>query len=232
MADDTSFFTRFPGAFAYPFKGRGPIVLVAGAIFFWVMHFIARFGLFGVIFGFLASGYLCAYLMKVIVRTASGDEEAAGFPDFTDWVEDIIRPFFRMVFVVVICFAPAAAVAFLLRASLHDRWPLVAAAGAAGLLYFPMALTAAAIRNDFFAAMPHIVGRMIIAVPVEYAIALVMMGVVLGVRIGLQVAVSGIPVLGGLVTEAITLYCLTVQMRLLGLVFHSNEDKLGWLVEA
>jgi hypothetical protein len=42
------------------------------------------------------------------------------------------------------------------------------------------------------------------------------------------VAALPIPFLPGLVAWSLFLYCMVAEMRLLGLLYHTHKDRLGW----
>ena len=53
-------------------------MLVAGTLFFLVLNFAANYSFFIAIF---AGGYLFAYLQKIILSSAHGDEALPGWPE-------------------------------------------------------------------------------------------------------------------------------------------------------
>jgi len=65
----------------------------------------------------------------------------------------------------------------------------------------------------------------------EYLLVLVVMGATIGVwMLGLWLLpLLPIPLVVALASKLMTLYFLTVLMRLLGLMYYAKRHKLGWL---
>jgi pSer/pThr/pTyr-binding forkhead associated (FHA) protein len=77
------FFAALPGAFAFPFRRNGLILLASGAVFFVILNFASRFvGIVGVVIGVFCSGYLFTFLKCIITTTALGDDEMPDWPEF------------------------------------------------------------------------------------------------------------------------------------------------------
>ncbi len=84
------FFASVGRAFVYPMQGDGVILLVVGTIFRSLLNgatFLAAFaGFFGLVaIGFLlifGTGYVTAYLRRILVSSAMGDEAMPDWPDF------------------------------------------------------------------------------------------------------------------------------------------------------
>jgi len=97
--EEPSFYRQIPGTFAYPFKRNGIILLVLGTILFTILDFLGGFkmlgrgGIFSLLVSVISTGYLFAYMQKIIAHSAQGEDEMPDFPDFTDWWSDIILPF-------------------------------------------------------------------------------------------------------------------------------------------
>lgn len=234
--EQRSFYRRLPGAFAYPFNKSGIIMLVLGAILFLVLDFLSGFragirgSLFSTLITVISTGYMFAYMQKIIAHSAQGEDELPDFPDVTEWWSDIILPFLLFTGTAVVSFAPAIAAAVVLRES-EMLLPAVIAALIFGAIYFPMALLAVAVSDNFLALSPHIVVPSMFRVFVPYLVICVMLGVLVGIRFGLAIAMSFVPIplLPAVVMGFISLYLLTVEMRVLGLLFNSYRARLGWL---
>ena len=112
-----------------------------------------------------------------------------------------------------------------------------------GCLYFPMAFLAVAIKDNVFASNPLVVVPSILRVPLEYIVAAILLAGMFGVR-WLGDAISGEMGHRALRTESISemlllfglrmlwaflsVYLLTVTMRILGLLYLTKRDRLGW----
>ena len=185
-AEDPSFYRQLPGALAYPFKRNGIILLVIGAIVFLVLEFLSGFSW---ILSIITTGYLFAYMQKIIAHSAQGEDEMPDFPEFSEWWSDIILPFLLFTGTALVSFAPAIATFYLMREN-ETLWPALIAALIFGAIYFPMALLAVAVSDNFLALSPHIVVPSMFRVLVPYLVACIMLACLAGVRIGLEVGLD------------------------------------------
>jgi hypothetical protein len=257
------FYARLPGAFVYPFRGSGVLVLMVGTFLLAVVNagggmgsFGMRsrmgpgfrggmsFGWWGLMARIVVVGYLFTYMQSVIHSTAVGEEEMPPLPGMTNFWEDIILPCLQMIGLTLISFAPAIGMALWVVATAQESMgvPLVSVF-ALGCLYFPMAFLAVALLDSVAAANPLQVIPSIFKVPLEYLVAVVALAVVLGIRaLGDFALLELFP--RGLATHSTTkllemfaaqifwslvsLYLLTVGMRILGLLYVAKKDTLGW----
>jgi hypothetical protein len=112
-----------------------------------------------------------------------------------------------------------------------------------GCLYFPMAFLAVAMKDTVMAANPLVVAPAILKIPLQYLIACILLMSVFGVRqLGSFVSdIAGsvtfttrdmsvllLAMAGQAVWAFVSVYLLTVNMRILGLLYNSNREKLGW----
>jgi hypothetical protein len=225
-----NFYRSLPGALAYPFERHGIILLILGAFVFLFLEFLSRFSW---ILSIITTGYLFAYMQKVILCSAQGEDEMPDFPEFGEWWSDIILPFLLFTGTVVVVFLPAIVVFFLFNADLEspEMGVAIIAALVFGGIYFPMALLAVAISDSFVALSPHIVVPAMIRIFVPYLVTCLVLGLLFGVRVGAHFAMEfvNLPILPTVVLGFISLYLLMVNMRVLGLLFRSYRHKLGWL---
>ena len=226
------FFELLPGAFFYPFEGNGKILLIAGAIFFWLLELIVSISLFGFFIMLFISGYLIAYMFRIIGSSANGDKELPDWPDFSDFWSDIVHPLSLVSATVVVCSLPVNFYFFLFPRSGQSIFltdPLFWIAIIAGLLYFPMGLLAVALFNRVLALNPLLVIVSILKVPKEYLVACVILLFVYGASL-LSKAISGyIPFFGQLLGWFLSLYFLMIEMRILGLIYYVNKKRLRWI---
>jgi hypothetical protein len=230
--EERSFYSQIPGSFAYPFNKSGIIMLVIGSIVFVVLDFLGGFSLYLQIVGI---GYLFAFMQKIISHSAQGEDELPPWPELTDFISDILVPCLLLVGATVVSLAPGLVLMWFAR----ENPMLVIAAFAAlgvGAFYFPMALLAAAVSDNFVALSPHIVWPSIFRTFLPYLVTFIFVAVLFGARVGAGFAVKFIPIdeipwriTVTLIMGFISLYLLSVEMRVLGLMFRSYRDKLGWL---
>src|SRR6185436_10865113 len=98
------------------------------------------------------------------------------FPDITEFWSDIVVPFLLFTGTFVVSFAPALAIAVEMRGS-EMFWPAVIATIGFGIFYFPMALLAVAVTDNFLALSPHVVVPSIVRVFPPYLVACVVLGI-------------------------------------------------------
>ena len=113
-----------------------------------------------------------------------------------------------------------------------------------GCFYFPMALLAVAMKDSVMASNPLVVIPAIFKVPLEYFITVVLLGAVVAMRWGGELLLVTIFGENGLTTHDMgvlfallgarafwtftSVYLLTVNMRILGLLYVTKKQKLGW----
>ena len=236
-----NFFANIPGAFKYPFTGNGPMFLFAGTLFFTLLEFLRAFAFFP---GFVVwiihviyVGYTFAFVQKMIQLAALGGDEPPSWPDITDFWQDISVPFLQMTALFLVCFGPAFAFAIFVGMDFYNygdvnALQLVAASvlALAGAAYFPMAFLALAMSDSVLSINPFVVIPAIMKIPLEYMAVLTIAGLILSTKVLQQVFVYFFPihVLPNLVAAGLGLYFLTVQGRLLGLMYYAKREHLGW----
>jgi hypothetical protein len=249
------FFKRIPGSLAYPLRGAGVIIMLVGI----VLMMILRFGqwmiatrsprpvIFGLMLQVFAGGYLFTYLQSIIFSTVAEDREMPDLPGISSFVEDVVFPFLRLLGLVACCFGPAIALEIV--AVINGEVPpalLIAIVSTAilGELYFPMAFLAVATLDSLAAANPLVILPSILKVPIEYLVTVVLLGGVIAFRrlgdfllkavfpqsfetksMGELFAMIGAMAFWGF----LGFYLLIVTVHILGLLYVSKKDKLGWL---
>jgi len=229
-----NFFTSLPGAFAYPFKAKSLMFLVLGTIFFALVDFLGTYSLYLQI---VYIGYTFAYLQRVIHTAAQGSDEAADWPDISEFWQDIMVPFFQTVGLFIVCFGPSIGLAFwagfdAVKSGDADpvKMMLIIPAIIAGAAYYPMALLALAMFDSIVSANPLVVIPAMIRVPLEYLVVLILFAIIFAVKIaeGFLAELISVPVLPDLIVAGVGLYFLTLQGRALGLMYYAKREKLGW----
>lgn len=250
---EAGFFARLPGAFLYPFLGNGVLVLIVGMILLAGLRFgyralllgSVRIMFMGIIGQVLVGGYLFSFLQNIIHTTAAGDKELPELPGLSDFLNDILLPFLRLLGVSVISFAPLIGVLVWSKTQGELSSLLaLAVSGIFGCVYFPMAFLAVAILDSLPAANPMVVVPSMFKVPLEYLVTLLLVGAVLGTQVLGSIMIA---VLFGVTTmlthsvqqllemfalkvvwSFISLYLLTVTVRILGLLYLTRKQALGW----
>jgi hypothetical protein len=232
MYEERSFFAQIPGSFAYPFNKSGVMMLIFGSIVFVVLEFLGSFSFWLQMIGL---AYLFAFMQKVIAHSAQGEDEIPPWPELSDIINDIILPCLMVVGCLVVSFGPALLLFFLSRESPVLGVAAIAAAGV-GALYLPMAFLAVAVSDSFLALSPHIVLPSIVRIFGPYLVAFLVIAALAGIRFAAGLGEAFIPdeqvplrIAATLAMGLVSLYILTVEMRILGLLFRSYRDRLGWL---
>jgi hypothetical protein len=234
-----SFAGRLGGAFMYPFKGDGMILLGAGTVFYVLINaasFIAQFaGMLGLAVSLMvsafATGYLICYLRCIVISSAVGEERLPDWPDLAEFSEDILAPFLQFLGTVAVCFLPALVVSLFVP---HDNpWagPARVAAALFGCACFPMALLAVSMFDSVAALNPLLIFPSIFRIPLQYLLTVLLLAGVLALRWKGETVLEHLlplPFLARSIFGFAGLYLLTVEMRILGLLYLANKDQLGW----
>jgi hypothetical protein len=224
--DTRPFLHRLPDAFAYPFQGGGLVLILVGTMCFSILDFFASFSPFGFIGILFITGYLCAFMMKIVNSSADGKKDLPDWPDVSDFLDDIVVPLFQVVWTGIFCFAPAIVYVIFVHFDIVF-WLLIGF----GILYFPMALIAVALTNSVLSINPVLVVPSIIKVPVDYLAACFILALIALLANFSQLLVSFIPLAGLILKNLLALYFVILEAHVLGLIYHANREKLGWFGE-
>lgn len=215
----------------YPFRGEGLILLLSGTAFLAMTAVAQRFALLlgGFIFLF-TTGYLLAYSQKIITSTANADHEPPTWPDFSDFTQDILPPFFQAIGLFVLYGLPAImARLFLpeegLAATIVPSLLILLA-----LLLAPMAWLGMSMHDQIIALSPHFVIPSILRIPGAYLGVTIQLIVLVGFNATATWALDKLPIpfLPWLVSSFLGLYFLMVISRMLGILYYRNRAQLGW----
>ncbi len=236
---EKTFFSELPRAVAYPFRGNGVLILIVATIIFAALGFISG-GILGIIFTGMALGYFFSYAQNIINSTAVDEDVPPDLPG----LDDVWGNLFKLLGVTLMSFGPALVLVFLVVAQAQSALGIaLIPAVIFGCLYFPMAFLAVAINDDVMACNPLVVVPSILKAPVEYIITVILVGGVFGIRWAGD-AVSDALVGPALFTTSmskmflffglravwafISIYLLTVTMRILGVLYVTKKHRLGW----
>jgi len=235
---EQGFLTSLPGAFIYPFRGTGLLVLIFGSLIFAGLGIISA-GLFAVLPKIIALGYLFCYMQNIIHATAAEETQMPEMPGF----DDIFGGFLRLTGTVIISFGLPIGllVAKLFEVDIPVSAILVTAL--LGCFYFPMAFLVVAMKDNVLAANPLVVVPSILRVPLQYLVTVTIFISIFGItQIGNFVA-SGAKGVSFTTTDMTVMfiafgirivwcfasvYLLTVNMRIMGLLYATQKEKLGW----
>ena len=230
----TNFFALWRSAFSYPVKKDGVFLLVCGTIFFgfldgarWVLSYFKLVGFLGLAYWLsliMGVGYLFAFMQNIVQASAQGEEKMPDFPEISGFWDGLVVPCIRFGFVWAVCLGPGIAV--MLFVSPLFGVPVLLL----GLFCLPMAILTVCLADSIGGLNPIIIFSGIGKVPLPYLVVcgvfLVIIALVNGVRMLLEL--TGIPILPAVISTFISLYGLTVEMRLLGLLYYTNKTNLAW----
>ena len=173
---------------------------------------------------------MVAFMQKVVTTSAMGVEGSLAWPDFTNWWEDIVAPLLQMGCILAFCFWPVVLGRYFLSAGeLWNGW--VIAAWILGLVYLPIAILAVFMADSITALNPLILIPAIVRLGGQYWIVCGLLGAMVLIRLLLNAGLAAalpVPVLPSLLSGFASLYFLTLEMRVLGLMHLCNKEKLGW----
>ena len=241
------FSTQIKGAFSYPFKSdKGAGLIVAGVLYWMVMGMI-KFAMivpvigwiFVLMVGFLLAGYLSAYMIKVINRCAEGEDTPPHWPGIEggNMSESLglisaagVASFLPLMgYLVFSLFLTLSEIDVGLDADLNLKAdPLFWAFLVFGLFYYPMGLLTASIFRSLLAFNPVTIIGSILKVPGSYSIAFGVFVLIFIFGNASENILSLIPYLGPLISSILAFYFLMVELRILGLIYYANREKLAW----
>lgn len=250
--ESPGFFAQFPDAFAYPLRGGGVMMILFGMFIFAMLKVgqlmlgvgNLRLLICGIVLIIFTGGYLFAFLQNILQSTGAEDREIPELPGISNVVEDILLPFARFLGLNILCFLPAIAVGVWAVRSHH---PLGGQAIIIALLlggaYYPMAFLAVAMHDSILTANPLLVIPSIFKVPLEYFVTLLAFGAFLGMQaLGDWISKTAFPdsfstqsmsqlflmIAVRLLGAFLNFYLMIVAVRLLGTIFVTGKERLGW----
>jgi len=241
VAKETATFgSLLPTAFKYPLQQNGPVILLAGMVLFTFLDFarlilfkvIAFLGLFlgltfliPIVLTFvMTAGYLFAYMQNIISATSNGNDRPPGWPQISGFWDDVVVPCLRYITILAVWVGPGIV---LLPTSL----PLGVTLLMLGLFCVPMAFLTVSLADSVVAGLnPLLMLSSITKVPGPYLIACVFFLVIIGLGTLCEsfFRLAPIFILPAVIGKFVSLYCLTVEMRILGLLYYTNKAKLSW----
>ncbi len=233
------FFARLPGAIVYPFRGSGVLILLFATVLFAALGFISG-GIFGFFTKMIALGYLFSFMQTIIHSTAADDPDLPSLPG----MDGLFGAFFEFAGTVVICFGvPIILLCIKMFSDIEIPMVAIVATAVLGSLYFPMAFLAVAMQDSVAAANPLVVIPAILKVPLEYFVTAILVTGVFVLRWAGDAAtavMSGVSMSTRSMSTLFmafgvralwafaSVYLLVVCMRILGLLYVTKKEKIGW----
>lgn len=246
--EEKDFFAQLPGAFRYPLKGNGVILLVGGAVFLlvvrWLISLAGMLGLYGGIVAVLVAafgpGYLFNYCKCIIATSGTGGTEPPDWPDYTDWRSDILEPLGQLIALGGLSLGPALILHWWQPVSPAFTEAATLTALGLGLLLAPMGMVGLAVFDSVAVLNPVPLLEAIGRIPLHYLVAAaafeLMVGAYLVVGdVGIRLAAGGgywhlLPALAlsQVPADLLGLYLIVAAMRILGLLYQTDKERLGW----
>jgi DNA-directed RNA polymerase subunit RPC12/RpoP len=229
ITEPIPFRSRVAGAFAYPLLGNGVWILIGGTLALVLLDVVGK-GLLWIFMAVAVIGSFGMLLLSVIRGTANAEEDSLEWPDVRS-VDDLREAICQVGGPALLVFSPAIICRFALPGG---AWhPLTLCLWGVGAAYFPMALLAIAMFDSVSGINPLIVVPAIVKTLPHYLLVLAVLASVWLIYEGTSVLVSALPWGLGLIfylpLQFYSCYALVVAGRLLGLLYQSNAEKLGWL---
>lgn len=213
--------------FTYAFRGGGKYILAIGTGLFLLSELFAFAWIFGLIAQWILFAYFCSVFFQIIESTATGGSEAPEFPDTANLFEDLFVPMLKVIGVWVVCFGPALGYGIFSEGEMSEVLFFVLLA--AGVAYFPMAMTAVAVLGYLGALSPHIVLPAMARAGGLYWLAVFLLVMLyLGIQFVLTVF-GGIPVIGAVLAAALGMYLLMTNGRTLGIIYRERREEMNWI---
>jgi hypothetical protein len=220
----SGFLALLPTTLGYPFKGGGVVLLLAGTAFFFLVGSLP-------LIGFLLMGYLFNYAKLIITSTAAGRAEPPDWPDYTDWKDDLLVPYGQFLALVLLCLGPFFVLGIWHPADETTARSVKFLALGFGALLAPMGMLALAMFDTIAALNPIALLWSIFRIRLHYLVAAAAFEIVLVTQLVAERylrALLPVPLLPGVASAFLLLYLVLVSMRILGLLFLTQRDRLGW----
>jgi pSer/pThr/pTyr-binding forkhead associated (FHA) protein len=219
-----TFGTAIKRSLVYPFRGNGIIILGCGTLFFGVLD-LFPFGFFALVIFVIVWGYMFAFMQRIVVTSAAGEDDPPEFPEVSDIVSDILMPFCQLVITLLVsCGVPIFI--WVKMGSLPGQFAMLLS-----MIYFPMALLGVAMSDSFTALNPVFVLSSVMKVFKQYLVTcFVFAGLIFFYGyVQNAVAESDIPFIPlYFLFWFVFLVFLMIGMRILGMLYYLNRQKLGW----
>jgi len=226
QATPGSFMESLAAAPKYPLAGAGPYVILGGTLFLSLMDLIVRLPILGALFALVTIGYLSAYMVQIVRASADGRSSPPDWPEMGHWGH-LLVPLFFVAITWAVSFSPV--LLYVMMSGLESRgigfWVLIAL----GIVYFPMAFLALVMTNLLRAITPIFVVPSILRVWRDYLVACVLMALVYFFSYVARAFVGdAMPIIGALMSNALGVYFMLLEMRIIGILFLAHEEELNW----
>lgn len=224
------FLKHLPDALTFPLHSGGLIMLVAGSVSFTILLFFAKYAFIAGGLGFaLVGGYIAAFMMKIVNHSAEGEPGIPDWPDVSDWWDDILCPSAEMTLTSLVSFSPLLLyLVYSLVARETLSAPLTLLLLLAGSFYYPIALLSMSLFHSVPALNPALLLPAAFKIFSDYLVATGLFLIIVLVKWVCALYLKGIFLIGPFIDNFLMLYLVILQMRILGLMYFANKEKLAW----
>lgn len=227
---------KFTTLLLYPFRKQGKYIIITAALLMGVISLFRMITNHIPYIGRLISmftGIICciipAYFVEVLTHTASGDEEPPDWPQIADWRKDLIRPACLLLIAAATSFFPTLVWWIAGRYGLVPKQiAVLILLGSLGMFYLPMAILATVLFDGFHGLSPLIVAPAILKTLPEYGLVVILFLGLLGMFFVGGIIIPQIPILRSMLAGVVFMYCLTIQARILGVLYWKYASRIGW----
>jgi len=207
-------------ALTYPIRKNGWLLLLTGAIFALILKVLLvvlpLLMLFLLVFYL---GYFGAYYLSIITSTANGRDEMPDWPGFSDFFNEILWPFVRIIVIVGVSFGPWFVLLLVKNNQLVWLPYTRMAAVAWGWLYLPMAALTVQLSGRYRSVLPHVVVPAIVQLMPGYLVVAGACAAAFFAAHWLRGYFHSLAYVGLLVSALLSLYTFVFQARLIGLLY-------------
>jgi hypothetical protein len=211
------FWHDLPERLAYPLRREGLFVL----LFFWVINFVP-------ILNWLFALMYAAYLAHVLRETARFREQPPRYPDFDSVVGDLLFPLLRILGASLLAWGPLLLYRRFTDADAGRSPAIVGILLAAGVLYYPLAVTVSVTSRSFRAVVEfRALARIVTRIGPDYLAALAFVGALAAAGVAFQ-RFPGPRVIPDTFGRLVNLYLLFVGFHVLGRMVLQTRNRVDW----
>jgi len=228
--EEKAFLQHLPDTLSFPLRGDGLIMLIVGSILFTVTLFFAKYAFIAGGFGYaLVGGYIAAYMMKIVNHSAEGEPEMPDWPDISDWWDDILCPSGQMAVTALVSFSPLLLYllfSYFMHATVSI--PMILIFVLTGSFYYPIGLLSMSLFHSVSALNPVQLLPVSFRIFSDYLVAAGLCLIIVITKWLCSIFLTNIFLIGPFIDNFLMLYFGILQMRILGLMYFSNREKIAW----
>ena len=227
--ESRTFFKTLPDVLAHPFSAGAIPLLFIGTLLFLVL---GRLGLYSAYAPIPILFYLAAYMHRIIATAAEGEDGLPGWPTLSDPWYEVIRPGLLVCLSGVIAFLPL--IAYLWSVAKAGGSPMPSATFplvAWALIYLPFSMLSVSVADDAAGANPLTVLAAFSRLHLQFMFAAALILFIVGIRLlitNLVAVYIAVPYVPELLSGFVTAYFVLMELRLLGVLYHTNRTELRW----